>query len=379
MKKTKKRTSFRLIPTHPPATLSFFHVIPSSLLVIPAKTGIQLLKKIKKNILKKINRKILNLKKINRKRTRKKAKKNITLTKFIFPLLILIAIATFIPHQTKPTLETPYNQNQELPLDVKHLLLQKPTTTPRPYTLNLLNTTPAPKPLDHSIRVPILMYHYVEYVQDKNDKFREDLNINPDVFEQQVKTLVRSGYTFMTAKELGDVLNGKTKLPKKPVLLTFDDGHWDLATDVLPILEKYHAKATAYIIPGFIGQSDFMSPDQLKEVINSGLIDVGAHTVDHIALKDNLYPIVKYEIEHSKTMLEKTYNLNVVSFAYPYGSFDLQAINAAEKAGFTTAVSTIPGIEQNQQNKFFLYRLRPGYRTGQELLTFLGQKVFLAY
>jgi peptidoglycan/xylan/chitin deacetylase (PgdA/CDA1 family) len=223
------------------------------------------------------------------------------------------------------------------------------------------------------------MYHYVEYVQDQKDTLREALNINPDVFEQQVKTLSDSGYTFMTAKELGDVLDGKTKLPKNPVLLTFDDGHWDFATDVLPILKKYHAKATAYIIPGFIGGSDFMSTDQLKEVINSQLVDVGAHTVDHISLKDKLYPIVKYEVDNSKTMLENTYHIHVVSFAYPYGSFDLQAINTTNKAGFTTAVSTIPGIVQNQQNRFFLYRLRPGYRTGQELLSYLEQKVFLAY
>ncbi len=312
------------------------------------------------------------------KRTKRKSKQNIPLIKLVFTLFILITIAIVIPHKTKPTLETPSNENYELPLDVKQML-EKPTATPHPYTLNLINPVPIPKPLTYSIRVPILMYHYVEYVKDQNDTLRQALNINPDIFEQQVKTLSESGYTFMTAKELGDVLDGKTKLPKKPVLLTFDDGHWDFATDVLPILKKYHAKATAYIIPGFIGESDFMSPDQVKEVINSRLVDVGAHTVDHIALKDKIYPIVKYEIAHSKTMLEDTYHIKVVSFAYPYGSFDLQAVNTTNKAGFTTAVSTINGIEQKQQNRFFLYRLRPGYRTGQDLLSYLDQKIFLAY
>ena len=313
-----------------------------------------------------------------KKRAKQKAKPNSPLLRLVFALFILITIATVISGQTKPTIETPLNENYELPLDVEQML-KKPTPQPLPIVLNLLNPAPATKPLAGSVRVPILLYHYVEYVQDEQDTLRHALNINPDIFEIQIKTLSDSGFTFMTAKELGDVIDGKTSLPKNPILLTFDDGYWDFATNVLPILKKYHIKATAYIVPGFIGGSNYMSPDQLNDVINSGLVDVGAHTVDHVSLKDKLYPIVKYEVEHSKAMLENTYHINVVSFAYPNGSFDLQAINNTKRAGFTTAVSTIPGIEQSQQNRFFLYRLRPGYRIGQELLSYLEQKIFLAY
>jgi peptidoglycan/xylan/chitin deacetylase (PgdA/CDA1 family) len=230
-----------------------------------------------------------------------------------------------------------------------------------------------------TFRVPILLYHYVEVIQDKKDRLRAELNISPTVFEEQVKTLKNAGYTFMTAKELGDVLDGKMQLPAKPVLLTFDDGHWDFATDVLPILQKYHVKATSYIITGFIGGSDFMTQAQLETVIKSGLVDVGAHTVHHLALKGRPYSIVQKEIDDSKKTLEDTYHLQVVSFAYPNGSFDLQAVQLVKDDGFTTAVSTVPGIEQNQANRYFLYRLRPGYRTGQSLLAYLTQNTFNIY
>jgi peptidoglycan/xylan/chitin deacetylase (PgdA/CDA1 family) len=109
------------------------------------------------------------------------------------------------------------------------------------------------------------------------------------------------------------------------------------------------------------------------------LIEVGAHTVHHIALKQKFYPIVKYEVEQSKAWLESNYHLHVVSFAYPDGSFDEQAVNEVKSAGFSNAVSTIPGIEQNQQNRFFLYRLRPGYMVGQELLDYLNRNTFELY
>ncbi|HEX8931923.1 MAG TPA: polysaccharide deacetylase family protein, partial [Patescibacteria group bacterium] len=229
------------------------------------------------------------------------------------------------------------------------------------------------------IRVPILMYHYVEYVQDKRDTIRESLNINPFIFDQQIQTLKTAGYTFMTASELGEVLDGKRPLPKNPILLTFDDGHWDFYTDVLPILKKYNVKATEYVISGFTGGSDFMTQKEVQAVVDSGLVDVGAHTVHHLALKGRTLATLQSEVAQSKKMLEETYHIKVVSFAYPYGSFDNQSEQVVKESGFTTSVSTVPGIEQSQVNRFFLYRLRPGRRTGDALLIWLKQTTFAPY
>ena len=195
------------------------------------------------------------------------------------------------------------------------------------------------------------------------------------MFEEQIQTLQNAHYTFITARELGDILDGKMQAPKKPIILTFDDGHWDLDTSVLPILKKYHVHATAYIVPGFIGtNTDSLTPSQLQDVISSGLIDVGAHTVHHISLKGKSLAEQKYEIDTSKTMLEQQYHIHVYSFAYPYGTFDQTTINLVKQAGFTTAASTIAGNEQSNKNRFFLFRVRPGYMTGQALINYLNLK-----
>lgn len=220
-------------------------------------------------------------------------------------------------------------------------------------------------------QVPILMYHYIEYVKNKRDAIRQLLNVNPDIFESQIKTLSDTGYTFMTAKELGEVLDGKRTLPQKPILITIDDGHWDVDTDILPILKKYNIKVTFYIISGFTDYSDFMTQEQIKDVISSGLVEIGVHTVHHIALKGRTLNTVRYEVEQSKKMIEDTYHIPVVSFSYPSGFFDSQAIQVVKDAGFTTSVSTIVGVEVNQVNRYFLFRLRPGRRTGQALLDWL--------
>ncbi len=279
----------------------------------------------------------------------------------VFGLIFLFGLVLFgeyevlqrpVPAMVRKTLKT-------VPPDVKKTIVKEQKTATISATLH----------------IPILMYHYVEYVQDKKDTERQELNVNPNVFEEQLQTLIAGHYTFITAKELGDIFDGNMPIPQNPIMLTFDDGHWDLDTSVLPILKKYNVRATAYIISGFIGtNTDSLTPEELQDVINSGLVEIGDHTINHPSLKGKPLAFVEREIVQSKMDLEQRYHLHIVSFAYPYGSFDRQAIHVVKAAGYTTAVSTIAGNEQNNQNRFFLFRVRPGYLTGKALINYLNYK-----
>lgn len=227
--------------------------------------------------------------------------------------------------------------------------------------------------LPKMIRVPILMYHYVEYVRDKGDTIRQSLSLTPYTFEEEVKTLVDAGYTFMTNAELSDALSGRIPLPVKPVVLTFDDGYRDFYTDVYPILKKYHVKATVYIISGFLDYPNNMDGWQVRELAHAGLVEIGAHTVNHAWLKGMQRKELTYEVNQSKKTLEELTGKRVVSFAYPYGVFDVAAIRELADAGYTSAVSNIPGVDQYQTHRYFLYRLRPGGKTGDSLLSWLSR------
>lgn len=234
-------------------------------------------------------------------------------------------------------------------------------------------------PISHAplkVKIPILLYHYVEYVRDKGDTIRQSLNIEPYILDEQVKTLKDDGYVFLTPSDIPDILGGKTTIPKKAVILTFDDGYRDFYTDVFPILKKYNARGVAYIVTNFIGRPNNLTMPQLEEIAQSNLIEIGAHTLNHAYLKGLPKERVESEIKGSRKELEEKLHISVVSFAYPYGAFDLQTIQAVKDAGFTTAVSTIPGDEINQEDKFFIYRIRPGKRTGKDLLSFLEQAKF---
>lgn len=230
-----------------------------------------------------------------------------------------------------------------------------------------------------TFRVPILLYHYVEYVKDKGDTIRQSLNINPYIFEKQIQTLKDAGYAFITAGDLGKFLDADMPLPRKPIIITFDDGYEDFYTDVLPILKKYNVKATAYIVAGVVGKLNYMSKDEIGKTIESGLVEIGAHSMHHKYLKGISYEEAKFEIEQSKKNLEHEFGVRVISFAYPYGAFDKQAIRLVKDAGFKTAASTVPGIDVSSLNKYFIFRLRPGARTGTELLQYLEGNSFREY
>jgi len=81
---------------------------------------------------------------------------------------------------------------------------------------------------------------------------------------------------------------------------------------------------------------------QLEEIAKSPLIEIGAHTMDHMALAGMATDSAKFQISQSRIALQKELHLPINSFAYPYGSFDQQAINLVREAGFIDAASTFP-------------------------------------
>lgn len=98
------------------------------------------------------------------------------------------------------------------------------------------------------IKIPGLLYHnFVTTVPDSDSDNYQYIN-TPKSFEENIRTLQKSGYTFLSFHELNDTYQNKTKLPKKPILITFDDGYQSNYEYIYPILKKYHIKASIFIV-----------------------------------------------------------------------------------------------------------------------------------
>lgn len=229
--------------------------------------------------------------------------------------------------------------------------------------------TSAVKQHDKQIKIPIIMYHYVEYTKDLKDIIRMRLDTSPAVFEGHLLALKNAGYETYFVKDIPEILDETIHYSTKSAILSFDDGYEDFYTDVFPLLKKYHMRATVYVIFDYIGRPGFLTEKEIQELIDSDLVEIGSHTLDHTYLKLAPKEFADKQIIESKQKFESSFNLKIKTFAYPFGAFSADNIKTVEQAGYTCAVSVIPGTMQSYDNLFYLSRIRPGLFTPRTMIS----------
>lgn len=161
-------------------------------------------------------------------------------------------------------------------------------------------------------RVPTLMYHAVS-----DDCWGiQELFVSPSKMEEQLKYLAENGYTTITFEDMG-----RLDEIEKPVLLTFDDGYEDNYTELFPLLKKYNAKATVFMIMGFVGRAKYLTADQIKEMDASGLVSFQSHTMTHAYLSTRNAEQLQYELLDSKLELARLIGKESFVIAYPSGRY----------------------------------------------------------
>lgn len=239
------------------------------------------------------------------------------------------------------------------------------------FTKPVIRMPPEAEKKAAKVKLPIIMYHYVEYVKDDNDLIRKKLNINPEMFERQLALLRSNDWKTYFVRDIPDILDGKMSVGTKSAVLSFDDGYEDFYTVVFPLLKKYEMKATLYMIVHYIDRKGFLKTDQLKELIGSGLVELGAHTLDHVYLRSIPKTVAKQQIFKSKQELEERFGIEVKTFAYPYGAFTDETINLVKEASYSAAVSVVYGTEQSSTNQYYLSRVRAGILGEKNMITIL--------
>ena len=192
----------------------------------------------------------------------------------------------------------------------------------------------------------ILAYHGIAEVAPEHDP--DMLFVSPDRFRAQVERLRKRGYELVAMAEFARRLAAGGP-PRGACALTFDDGTLDLHQRLLPILRDLGVPGTVFACPGLLGQaypwSDaaadvrFMTAEELRELSRNPLIEVGSHTREHADLDEATLEGALEEMAESKHELEELIGAPVVSFAYPRCRYSPACPEAAERAGYTSAVT----------------------------------------
>lgn len=220
--------------------------------------------------------------------------------------------------------------------------------------------------------VPILMYHYVRDpdILPIEDSVGRSLSISSARLISNLNTIQAKGLKTATLRELAE---GKINHPS--VILTFDDGYEDFYRSGWPILKKYQAKATIFIISSKVGRPGYLSAGQIQELRHGG-IEIGSHTVSHPNLTNTSAGNLEIQLNRSKTDLESIIGGKVVSFAYPSGQFNEKVIDQLKESGYISAVTTIEDVAQTENSNQSIYtlpRIRIKEKTDlRQILTDLG-------
>jgi len=188
------------------------------------------------------------------------------------------------------------------------------------------------------IRIPILLYHRF------GPSAADGMTVATTVFEAQLKYLIENGYTVIPLRQLIDYRLGKRQtIPSHSLVITADDGHESVYTDMFPLLRKYRLPMTLFLYPSAISNASYaMTWGQLRELKASGLVDFQSHTFWHPNFKKDrvrLKPVeyenfVEMQLRKSKEKLEKELDTKVDMLAWPFGIYDDELIRKAAQAGY---------------------------------------------
>jgi peptidoglycan/xylan/chitin deacetylase (PgdA/CDA1 family) len=226
----------------------------------------------------------------------------------------------------------------------------------------------------------IMMYHMIAE-QIPNEK-KSGLRVSPLMFEKHLEYFSNNGWKFIKMSELDE-----HKDQNKTVAITFDDGYLDNYSIALPLLKKYNACATLYLVidrhnndwsvkknpkhnSGALALEEKLSDDHILEMLNSNVFELGGHTITHPYLPNLSFEDKKYEMIQCKEILENKFNTQVTSFAYPFGIYSNEDINIIKGSDYSSAVTTEEGVADNStlfdlkrikasgKDNFFAFKLR---------------------
>jgi peptidoglycan/xylan/chitin deacetylase (PgdA/CDA1 family) len=186
--------------------------------------------------------------------------------------------------------------------------------------------------------VPILCYHNL----DRQAKGR--LVLAASSFEEQMRYLKREGYHVISLKEFVEFMSFKRQLPRKSVVLTFDDGYRAFREFAYPVLKELGYTATLFVYTDYVGAGrNAFSWDDLKELGTEGF-DIQAHSKTHADLRRapnetdaQFTRRMQVELEQPLAMFQQRIGIRPHYLAYPYGRQDDEVVKKAKEYGYIAA------------------------------------------
>ena len=193
----------------------------------------------------------------------------------------------------------------------------------------------------HNKAVPILMYHVI--AAPPASAPYPDLFVRPSEFSAQMAWLARHGFRAVTLKQVYDYWLKGTRLPPRPIVVSFDDGYLSHHTRALPMLRKHKWPGVLNLKVNAVRSKYTLPVWRVRELIAAGW-EIDAHTITHPDLTAVGDAQLWTEVHGSRVALRRLFNVPVDFFCYPAGRYDARVTAAVRRAGYLGATTTNFGL-----------------------------------
>jgi peptidoglycan/xylan/chitin deacetylase (PgdA/CDA1 family) len=189
-----------------------------------------------------------------------------------------------------------------------------------------------------SLEASILLYHRFGPVA------RDSMTVKTATFRTQLEYLKQHGYPIVPLRALVTCLLGNGPAPPaRAVVITVDDGHASVFSEMLPLVREYRVPVTLFIYPSAISNASYgMTWDQLAALSKTGLFDIQSHTYWHPNFKtekrrltaEAYRSFVTMQFTKPRTVLRDKLGVEATLLAWPFGIYDDELIAAASQSGY---------------------------------------------
>jgi peptidoglycan/xylan/chitin deacetylase (PgdA/CDA1 family) len=237
-----------------------------------------------------------------------------------------------------------------------------PTPTAPPPTLAptpILLPTPDAEAKNRVIRLPILMYHYVEPWPTDAGELRRGLTVRPEDFAAQIQYLHEHGYLTVSLYDLAYSLALGQPLPERAVVLTFDDGYRSLLDYAAPTLKTYGYTGTVFVITELMDREfeRYLTWPQAESLYAQGW-KIEPHTKTHAELAGQDRDFQVYQMLGSAQTVQAHIGVMPRFFAYPAGKYDDLTVQLAREMNLWGAVTVEFGRVHSLASRYTLQRVR---------------------
>jgi len=192
-----------------------------------------------------------------------------------------------------------------------------------------------------AVHASILLYHRFGPV------VKDEMTVRTATFRSHLDYLKQHGYQIVPLRTVVAHLLGKGPAPPaRSVVITVDDGHASVVTELLPLVQEYHFPVTLFIYPSAISNASYaMKWDQLATLLHTGLFDIQSHTYWHPNFKterkrlsaDAFQSFVTMQFTKPRVVLTSKLGVDADMLAWPFGIYDDDLIARAHEAGYVAA------------------------------------------